>query len=43
MKSYFKGKEYRNPSLNYYLMTEEGVEAVEDAIKFVCFKAFKKD
>lgn len=35
MKEYFKGKEYRDPKLNYYLMTEEGVEAVEDAIYFI--------
>lgn len=43
MKSYFKGKEYRDPKLNYYLMTEEGVKAVEDAIKFIGLKCFKKE
>ena len=35
MKQFYKHKEYRNPILNYYILTEEGVEAVKEAIKFV--------
>ena len=42
MKTYFKGKEYRNPKLNYFLQTEEGVDAVDDAIDFLENKVFKK-
>ena len=42
MKNYFKGKEYRNPKLNYFIQTEEGVDAVEDAIEFLNSKVFKK-
>ena len=43
MKKYFKGKEYRNPELSYYLLTEEGVDAVDEAIKFLSEKAFVKE
>ena len=42
MKLYFKGKEYRNPKLNYFIQTEEGVDAVDEAIDFLQNKAFKK-
>ena len=43
MRNFFKGKEYRNPKLNYYLLTEEGVDAVNEAIDFLQNKAFHKD
>jgi len=43
MKTFFKGKEYRNPKLKYYLMTEEGIDAVNDAIHFLENKVFKKN
>ena len=35
MKKHYKDKEYRNPAFNYYIMTEEGVAAVDDAIKYL--------
>ena len=35
MKKFYKEKEYRNPAFNYYIMTEEGADAVDDAIKFL--------
>lgn len=35
MKTHFKSNEYRNPSLDYSVWTEEGVAAVEDAIQFL--------
>lgn len=35
MKQFYKHKEYRNPLLNYYVLTEEGVDAVKDAIKYI--------
>jgi hypothetical protein len=35
MRTYFKDKEYRNPKLDYVLMTDEGVKAVDDAIDFI--------
>ena len=43
MKKYFKGKEYRDPKLNFILMTQEGVDAVDLAIKFISNKVFKKN
>lgn len=35
MKKFYKDKEYRNPAFNYYIMTEEGISAVDDAIKHI--------
>lgn len=42
MKKFFKGKEYRNPKFNYLLQTEEGVDAVNDAIEFLANKSVLK-
>ena len=35
MKNFYKGNEYRNPKFNFYIMTEEGKAAVDDAIKYL--------
>lgn len=43
MKKYFKGTEYRHPKLNYILQTEEGVNAVDEAIEFLANKSIIKD
>ena len=43
MKKYFKGNEYRHPQLPYVLQTEEGVDAVNEAIEFLANKAFIKE
>lgn len=39
MRNYFKDKEYRNPKLDYVLMTDEGVKGVEEAIDYIRHKA----
>ena len=43
MKKYFKGNEFRHPKLNYILQTEEGVEAINEAIEFLANKTFIKE
>lgn len=35
MRGYFKNNEYSNPKLDFNVMTEEGVAAVDDAIQFL--------
>lgn len=35
MKKFYKDKEYRNPTFNYYIMTEEGAAAIDDAINYI--------
>ncbi len=42
MRAYFKDKQYRNPKLSYYILTEEGVDAVNEAIDYLENKAFCK-
>ena len=42
MLPHFKGKEYKNPKLNFFLETAEGADAVKEAIEFIDEKVYKK-
>ncbi len=43
MKHFFKGKEYRNPKYDYYIMMDEGVPAIENALDFLENTAMPRD